>query len=392
MLRFAAASAALLASTALVHAGGVERNAFTTGILFEEGTYFELAYSYADPSLSGEQTFDATASGAPPGSVTGDIAPAYGFTGLAYRQDLTDSLSFAFTYDEPIGADVDYEGIGAPPGYLYRFGTGSQAEIRAQQYTAMLRYETEQGISLFGGLRAVTANGNVSLFTGSGGTSTTNYVMEADGSAELGYLVGAAYEIPEIALRVSLTYIRATTHAFDAQETTALGTADTEFETTIPQQILLEAQTGVAEGTLAFGSIRWVDWSEFEIAPPVFVNAPSNPNNDALVSYDNDSITYTLGGARRLSETLALLGSVSYEHSQGGFSGNLGPTDGRTTVGLAARYDINNVRITAGASYTWVGDAQTEAPFSVGGTPGDQFAVFEDNTAIAFGLRIGYSF
>lgn len=391
MTRIFTASAVLLASTAIVQAGGVERQGWTTGILFEEGTYLEFGLSYADPNLSGVQTYNVSP-GSPPGVESGDIAPAYSFASLSYRQDINDNLSFAFTYDEPIGADVDYSGISAPPGYLYRFGSGSQAEIRSQQYTAALRYEMPTGVSVFGGIRAVDARGEVSLFTGSGGTPTTNYIMEAEGSTEMGYLIGAAYERPDIALRVALTYISATTHTFDATETVSLGTADTQFEVVIPQQVLLEAQSGVAEGTLAFGSIRWVDWSEFQIAPPVYVTAPSNPNNDALVSYDNDTITYTIGGARRLSDELALLGSVAYEHAQGGFSGNLGPTDGRTTIGLAARYDLDNVRITAGASYTWIGDAQTEAPASVGGTPGDQFAEFEDNHALGFGLRIGYSF
>lgn len=387
MYRFAAATAALLATTAIAQAGGVERSGQTPAILFEEGTYVELSYSYANPEVSGTQRI-AAGLASPAGSSSGNIAPSYWFAGLAYRTDITDRLSFALIYDEPIGADVNYAGI-APPGYLYRFGTGSQAEINSQQWTAALRYEFENGFSVYGGLRAVSADGNVQLFTGSGGTATTNYRMSADGSTELGYMLGAAYERPDIALRVSLTYYSDTTHDFSASETTALGTAATSFQTTIPQQILLEAQSGVAEGTLVFGSLRWTDWSEFAITPTVFAGANGGAS---LVSYDNDSWTWTLGGARRISDSWALLGSVTYEAQQDGFSGNLGPTDGRTSLGLAARYTQGPLRVTAGVSYSWIGDAETEAPASLGAPAGTQFASFTDNSAIGFGIRIGYSF
>jgi long-subunit fatty acid transport protein len=280
---------------------------------------------------------------------------------------------------------VDY-GASDAPTYLYNTtalgATGSQAEINSQQLTAALRYELDGGFSVYGGLRAVSADGEVSLFNG--------YTMDADGSTELGYMLGAAYQRPDIALRVALTYYSATTHTFDAVEA---GSFDTQFETTIPQQILLEAQTGVAEGTLVFGSIRWTEWTEFDITPDVFSDGLPDgafgPNS--LVDYDNDTWTYTIGGARALTENLALLGSLTYEAEQDGFSGNLGPTDGRTSVGIGARYTQGPFRITAGINYSWIGDAETEAP-SLVAPAGTQFATFEDNDSIGFGLRVGYSF
>jgi long-subunit fatty acid transport protein len=383
MFRFAAASAALLASTAIAQAGGIERAGQSPAFLFEEGTYVELSYSWANPSVSGVQTLDAAVAGAPIGSQSGDMAPAYSFWGLSFRSDLSDNLSFALIFDEPIGADVNYAGVGAPPGYLYTLGTGSQAEINSRQITAALRYEFDNGFSVYGGLRGVQADGNVSLFNG--------YTMTATGSDELGYMVGAAFERPDIALRVALTYYSATTHSFAATEA---GVFNTSFQTTIPQQVLLEAQSGVAPGTLVFGSVRWTDWSEFDITPDVFSDGVPDGNYGAnsLVSYDNDSWTWTLGGARVLNDNWTLLGSLTYEAQQGGFSGNLGPTDGRTSVGLAARYTQGPLRVTAGVSYSWIGPAETEAPTALGAPPGTEFAQFRDNHALGFGLRIGYSF
>lgn len=384
--------AALLASTTIAAAGGVERQGSSPAILFQDGTYVEFGYTYVDPDLSGVQQQNASASSLS-GSESGDIAPAYSFASFAYRQDITDTIGFAVIYDQPIGADVDYAPNGGT-GYLYGSGLGSQAEIRSQALTVAASYAFTDRITAYAGLRAVTATGNVTLFNGSGPpapASGNRYAMDADGSTELGFMVGAAYEIPDIALRVALTYYSATTHSFSGTEgivtpggVEVLG--PTEFETTIPQQLLLEAQSGVAEGTLVFGSIRWVDWTEFDISPPAFNAATGG----SLVDYDNDSWTYTLGAARVLSDTWTVLGSVSYETSNGGFSGNLGPTDGRTSFGLGARYTMGDMTVTGGINYTLVGDATTEAPGPF--PPGLDFGEFQDNTAWGFGLRVGYQF
>lgn len=385
MTRFySTAIAALLASTTLAAAGGVERQGSSPAILFQDGTYVEFGYTYVDPELSGVQAIPAP--GAPAGSDSGDIAPAYSYASFAYRQDMTDTVSFALIYDQPIGADVNYAPNGGS-GYLYGTGAGSQAEIRSQALTLAVRYEFSENISVYGGLRAVTANGSVDLFNGSGG-GAARYQMEADSDYELGYMIGAAYERPDIALRVALTYYSATDHSFVGTESTAGGTVPSEFSVTIPQQLLLEAQTGVAEGTLVFGSIRWVEWTAFDVTPPVYTTSVAVGNS--LVDYDDDVFTYTLGAARVLNDTWTVLGSVTYERSDGGFSGNLGPTDGRTSFGLGARYTMGDMTITGGINYTFVGDATTEAPGPF--PPGLDFGNFNDNTAIGFGLRVGYQF
>ncbi|MBY4892218.1 outer membrane protein transport protein [Rhodobacteraceae bacterium N5(2021)] len=398
MTRFTAtttALAALLATTTLAHAGGVERQAQGTSILFEDGNYIEFGYTYVDPDVSGTQTFGSVGPTLN-GSASGDVAPAYSYSTLALNYELNENLNFALIYDHPIGANVNYEP--AANGYLYRAGLGSQAEINSTALTAALRYQLNENISVYGGLRAVVADGNVQLFNGSGAVApggTERYQLDAQGSTELGFMFGGAYERPDIALRVALTYYSATDHAFTGTETNGAGTVATQFNTTIPQQLLLEAQTGVAEGTLVFGSIRWTDWSEFQIQPPVFQaqGAAVGDPNAALVSYDNDTFTYTLGGARRVTEDLALLASITYEAQGGGFTGNLGPTDGRTSFGIGARYDMGDWRLSGGINYSILGDAVTETPRSLtGGVGGQQYSSFEDNHSIGMGFRIGYSF
>jgi len=395
------AAAALLASTAIAHAGGVERNPQTTSMLFEEGTYVEFGYTFVNPDVSGTQVITPNAL-SPAGSRSGDMAPSFSYSSLGFRTDVTDQVSVMFLIDQPIGADVDYSGTGftgvpVPPlngGYLYRFGTGSFAELRSQQLTIAARYEMENGFSVYGGLRAVTFEGQVDLFTGSGGNGEGNYVLDADASTELGFMLGTAYERPDIALRVALTYFSATHHEVDATETTvptagaAARTRDTSFDTTIPQQLLLEAQTGVAEGTLVFGSVRWTDWTEFELSPLDYTTVVSGGR--ALADFEKDVWTWTIGGARVLTEQWTVLGSLTYEAEQDVFSGNLGPTDGRTSIGLGARFTEGPWRITGGVNYSWIGDAETQAPQPA--PAGTEFSSFRDNTAVSYGVRVGYSF
>jgi long-subunit fatty acid transport protein len=225
----------------------------------------------------------------------------------------------------------------------------------------------------------MTANAMIPFIPG-------GYMASTETASGIGYLVGAAYERPDIALRVALTYNSAISHDLPTTETSALGagrTSTTKVDT--PQSVNLDFQTGIAKDTLIFGGIRWAEWTKFDISPadysgPLLVNAP-------LVSYNDDIFTYTLGVGRRLNENWAVAGSVAYEKQNGGFASNLNPTDGKTTLGVGVTYSQDNMKITAGVSHTWVGDAQTQ----LGGS-GLPAGVFEDNSATAFGMKVGFNF
>lgn len=358
-------SATALTATG-AYAGGIERSTQSVAILFEQGNYVEFSLGDVSPNVSGTQQ-----SFLPPGSIgasSGDMAGDYTTWSLGVKAAITDKLDFALVLDEPIGADVNYK---AGSGYAY---ANSTATVDSNALTGMLRYKLTPAFSVIGGARVVQTEGVVSLFNG--------YEMTADKETDWGYLVGVAWEKPEIAARVSLTYSSAIDHDFTAEESVVA--TPTEFTTTIPQSLNLEAQTGIAADTLLFGSIRWVDWSEFVIAPPGYVNA----FGDNLVDYDGDTITYSIGLGRRFNETWSAAVTASYEDAIGGFSGNLGPTDGATSVGIATTYTSGPMKITGGVRYVWLGDTETESPIFAGTTLGE----FEDNEGVAVGLRVGYSF
>ena len=366
MKRIILTSTAMSALASAAAAGGIERTTQSTAVLFEQGRYMEFSLSYGSPDVSGTGGFLTT------GVSSGDMTESYLNFGFAYKADLNDRLSYALIYDQPYGADVNYPLTGY-------FASGSTAEFRSHALTGVLQYNLGGGKSVFGGLRAqsIEATANVPFIPG-------GYDVEGDRDFRLGYLVGAAYEKPEIALRVALTYNSAITHELDTIENSgAIGAgrnSTTEIET--PQSINLEFQSGVAEDTLVFGSVRWVEWSAFEISPADYITITGAP----LVSYEDDRITYTLGVGRRLNETWSLLGSVSYEETTGSPTGNLGPTDGFMSVGLGAIYTKDNMKVTAGIRYAEIGDADTV----VSGTPGA--GLFRDNSAIGVGVKVGYQF
>lgn len=358
MKHYALVTAAMLAATSGAHAGGVERSAQSVAILFEQGRYVELSFGRFAPDVSGVSPLS-------PGASSGDMAGDYNSWSLGYKMDLGDRMTFAMILDQPIGANVDYAtGTGYPLG-------GSTAKLSSSAVTALLRYKFDNNVSVYGGLRYETVHGEVSLPSVAGYTLDTNY------DSELGYVVGVAWEKPEIAARVALTYNSAINHTLDAVETGPIpGSSD--FETEVPQSLNLEFQTGIAKDTLLFGSIRWVDWTAFVINPDGYPPAFGN-----LVDYANDRTTYNLGVGRRFNDTWSGAVTIGYEKSDGARTGNLGPSDGLKSIGLAATYTMDNMKITGGVRYVDIGDATTNLPVS---------GVFTDNSGVGVGVRIGYTF
>lgn len=361
-----AAGLVLAASTAT--AGGIERTAQSVGVIFEDGNYGEFSVGSVDPTVSGSAG----------GFDSGDMAAQYAQIGFAYKHQFNEKLSFALIYDQPYGADVAY-----PSATGYGF-SGATADLNTSALTGVLRYKLNDKISVHGGLRYQTMDATIAIPILAGNVAGYSAVGEKDSGT--GYLLGVAYEIPDIALRVALTYNSKIEHQNTTTEAVGFGPFGPPSTTTIttPQSVNLDFQTGIAQNTLLFGGVRWVDWSEFDITPSLFTTVVSPGNS--LVSYDNDSYTYNLGVGRRFSDAFAGSVSFSYEKSEGGFASNLGPTDGKFGVTIGGRYTKDNMTISGGINYTWIGDANTVA------TTVPDISSFTDNSAIGVGVKVGFSF
>ena len=389
----ATGAAALLLTTAAAQAGGIERYNQGLAPLFEKGNYAEIGFGHVRPSVDGK---DLPVPGLYPGGVsTGDVAGSFNQVGLAFKRQFNDSLSGMIMLNQPFGADISYPTAAA--GGTPLLG-GTSARVDSTHVTGVLRYVMPNNIGIHGGFNLSRADGTVTL----GGLAYTNpvtggsvdgYKVDLDRDTAIGWIAGISWEKPEIAARVALTSQSEIEHEFDTTETLTgtlaglaglpagapLPTGKTKVET--PRSWTLDFQTGVAADTLVFGSIRWVDWSSFKVAPPVYGAALGS-----LTDLE-DSTTYTLGVGRKFSENWSGSASFSFEKAGDDLVSPLAPTNGRKGVTLAAIYTRDNVKVTTGINYSKLGDARPET-----GTPDTARAKMSGNSALSVGVRVGFSF
>lgn len=370
-----APAAFMVAEAAPAGAAAIERAVPSTSrVLYEPGSYGEIGASWIDPRQSGEGA-DLSALGTPatlPGR-TGDMFdPTWTVSGAA-KVGLGAGFSAALFLDQPYGAATTYPGGASPVATLYG---GTTARLDTWEATGVLAWDAGAGVKVYGGLRAqwLEARASIPFIAG--------YSVRGNGDWGAGYLAGVAYERPEIAFRAALTYASAVEHRLRTSETATVGGASTgavASTTTIrtPRSATLEVQSGVAPGTLAFGSVRWVEWSDFDIAPPLYLGLTGEP----LVDYTGDWWTWTAGLARQLTDALAGSVSLSYEPSIGGRLTTLGPYDGRTTATAALSYDFGAANLTGGVTWGRLGD-----------TANGLDTAFDDGTVLGLGLRLGVRF
>jgi long-subunit fatty acid transport protein len=369
-------------------------------VIFEEGTYAELSFGFTSPTVEGEFGRGLPA---PFPVASGDAADSFTTPVLAFKNDLNERISYALILEEPFGADVSYAEADA----LYPLA-GSAATFDSVGLTLLGRYEFGNGFSVHGGPRFVRTSADLVLRSRNPATGG-GFVYDGtfEGDSDVGFVAGAAYERPDIALRVALTYSSETT--FDNESTfdlTYFGPAGplASFpgegrieEFSLPQSVNLDFQTGIAPGTLLFGSVRWADWSETEInvrpaegVPPVFPDVSGDIN--PVVSYPDDYFTYTIGVGRQITDRLSGAVSVIYEPGivedfdpadpESGGS-NLSPADGQLALLLASSYQLTeSLEVGGGIRFARLGDVSTRR---IG-------AEFEDSTAVSLGLRVGYRF
>lgn len=379
---------AFSAMAVAAHGGGIDRSGQPVGILFEQGNYVEFSYGVIRPGVTGK---DLAIFG---GNDSGDVAGDHPLPGFALKYQFTDRLSGAVIYDHAYGADIDYPafgGFGATGSYMLG---NTLAQVDSEGLTGLLRYRFNDSVSMHGGLRLSRASGQVGLSGQAYGpafdpanpdtyATVNGYRADLASDWAAGYVIGGAYEIPDIALRVALTYFSKVSHDFDTVETLPSGaTLATITPVDTPQALNLDFQTGIMADTRLFGSARWVDWSNFRIAPGEFFG----PNVGSLTNLE-DTITYTLGIGRKFSDSWSGSVFATWEPGTGNLVSPLAPVDGYKGLGLAAVYTRANMKITTGVRYLWLGDADPET-----GTPDTPRAEFRDNTALAVAVKVGFTF
>lgn len=265
-------------------------------------------------------------------------------------------------------------------------GQGTTVDIRTNNLTGLVgvKLGADKNIQLYGGGVVQRLNGEVHL-RGIAYQAATGYDARISTDTTTGYVLGASYGIPQIALKGSLTYRSPTKHDSSIAETfPALGLAGVthqKFGVTLPESYNLDFQTGVSQTMLLTAKARYVPWTKFSIEPPLYGQTAKT----AIASYDKDQWSGELGLAKKFTDNLVISGNVGFDGGSGNPASTLGPVNGYYSAGLGARYNLTpEWSLAVGGKYLKFGDATANLP---NGQTAGQFA---DNTGFVAGLKLAY--
>lgn len=381
-------SAILLSTLPLsaVQAAGLDRSGQSISAFLQPGNYAEAGITVIDPDVKGKSTVNNPIADLR-GEKIGDMAEDYYFPSAAIKVQATDKISLGLIYDQPYGADSIYptgnESFSQVNLVNSKLET-TQVEVKTNNITALIGYQPTENWNFYAGPVWQTVEAKIALRGVAYGNS--GYDIEIDEKEAWGWLAGFAYQIPEIALKTAITYRSEIDHKATSTESFGFGTFSSPLSpyltATTPQSVNLDFQTGIAADTLVFANLRWVHWSQFAVTPN-FLKARSDSN---LIDYSDDQWSATVGLGRKFNNKWSGSALVSYDSGAGNPVTTLGPTEGYWGVGLGGQYSpAENYFIQAGVRYMWLGDADAKAGPNLAGE-------FTDNTAIGYGMKIGYRF
>jgi long-chain fatty acid transport protein len=212
-----------------------------------------------------------------------------------------------------------------------------------------------------------------------------------------GWRIGAAYEIEEIAMRVSLVYnsevkVDDITGTLDLTQVPSaidpsnplLGVVTPVFGSSqLPQSLEMKVQSGIAPGWLAFGSIKWVDWSVLQTVSfcPVGTEALGCSYGAANFATSLDLLYrdgWTISGGVGHAFTDNLSGAVSLVWDRG------------TSTGLGIQSDTWTLN--AGGSYTPTKNVEFRLGGAVGIMTAGESGTVTDSDGNVFGSEVAYTY
>ena len=412
-------------------AAGIEYTKQSIAPFFEPGNYAEVSYAYVDPKIEG---VDAA------GNHIGDMMDDFDLPGAAIKIAPTPNTALAVIYETPFGVDTEY-----PTGNIFSNAIGTtEARVSTKSFTMLGGGKVSNNVWLYGGLEYQKLQGNVTAAQPVGLTTALAeggytqaqyddwvanpnsfvaklvkplidqvavapiyYTLDFEDKSTLVPVIGMAYEKPEIALRAALTYRAPAKYQVSGTENLLVilpvlpipgggdGVTPTPFdeglplagktEVKMPQSVNLDFQTGLSEKYQLLGMVnaRWVDWSEFNVSPPVASDATQEP----LAAYKKDGYAVEVALGKQFNPKLSGEVRVGYDHGTGAPLSLLGPYDAITSLGLGAEYQLTpQLSVAAGAQYLWFegGPVDTKVDGRV--------ANIDDGSGYALGMKLGYHF
>lgn len=375
---------------------------FSVGVLYDEP--WGAAVEYQGNSNFVSQGADATVN-----ALTGGAAPnaATAQAGFTQAQKYIDDLQKAIAQTAAVGGDTTklQTQLNKPAatarllGSALRVATtaeeqkgqGTNVEIRTQNATLLLgaKMGENKNLQIYGGPQMQRLTGEVHL-RGAAYGPMTGYDANIGADMGYGWVAGVAYHKPEIALKAALTYRSKIDHERSIAETIPVTDYQNSqnFKATLPDSWNLDFQTGINPTTLLSAKVRYVPWSDFAIRPPQYGTVTATGNNNKplpIVNYSKDQWSAELGLGRKVSDKLAVSGSVGYDSGAGNPISTLGPIKGYYSLGLGAKYNVTpEWSVSLGGKYFKFGDATAQLP------NGTKVGEFDDNDGYAVGLKLAY--
>ncbi len=260
-----------------VAAGGLERSGYNIDLLFDTGRLtVESAVTFVAPQrkLKNVRDLDPTPYVPIPSGTRGggdlSVLPAsatgsenYWASRIGVKAAIGDAADCMFDHSEPWGAHKrptrDWAGA----------NEDVETKLSSDSYAVTCSYRLDAGpgqIRLIGGSFYQEVSGfQEQLINGGIGR------LDLEG-AGWGWRAGLAYEIPEYAFRASLVYnsevrLDDITGTLDLSQVLGVPAFDIHGAQDIPDVLELKLQSGIAPDWLAFGAIKWTDWSQLQKVP-----------------------------------------------------------------------------------------------------------------------------
>ena len=384
-----------LAASGSAYAGGLERGGYDIDLLFDPGKFAASAStSFVMPERKLNNVVDTNAldgigsNGIGGGATNGVresadyLVPRFGF-----KAGIGDHVDCLADYSQPWGAHTN-------PGNAWMgVNANIETEINSNNWAATCSYRMGLGkgqVRFIGGAFYQELDGfkirQVAPAFASVGDGTGRLDISGSG---VGWRLGAAYEIPEIALRASVLYNSAVnlgdlTGNLDLRQYN--GALLPAFgNTSMPQTLEMKFQTGIAPGWLAMGSVKWVNWSALQVVSfcSTAIQALGIP-----CTYQGTGYLTSLDFLYRDGWTLS--GGIGHKFNdqwsaQAGLAWDRG-----TTTGLSTRTDIWT--LSAGAAFTPAANTEFRLGGALGILTGGSVGPEADANGALHGTDVSYNF
>ena len=365
-------AAVFICSSSIAFAGGFELQTLDTSAMYENGGFASFSTAKLNSKLYG-----VGANGQKVKTLRDQS-----FSNIALKADVgAFNLGFATYRSGAIqmsgSSDGTFTGSYAP-----------SANANLDTIAFMARYPVGDNFSVLGGVKQNNLDSfNLTSIFGS-------YDIKA--AANTSYILGAAFSMPEIALRAEVLFQPSSKITTSGAYTSAAlvmpglnlpaGIAGSVAATLkMPEMLTINFQTGIAKDTLLTASIHQAKWGSSQVTANVTSGNAGVDAVAAVTSAFSDSTRYSIGLGRKFTDNLS--GSISYSQEDGSGStskSSFSMSNGSKAISAGLKYSLEKMDISFGVSHTMFNDITVNAI-----TPN---LSYRNNSATTMGFKISTNF